>query len=390
MEGEKRILYVSDYLLTEYNSVRDILMNISRENHNLGYSQSVAYFFGYSYNPLDRDTYADYTFYSACDKIDEEILGGNKYSTAQKFKYRAYKFADKIFKLLKISDKFKYFCGLKYIEKVIKTEKPDLIIFVSLSCSPRLVRMFKRYRIPYVCMLYDSLLPSPYAKEDNQSASVIENVIIQNSLAYFVPDFFYGQYRKTYRSDKIRSYHLPLLVQKKDVLQAYKTKGEGCEFAYFGQIQRFRNGDKVEEIFTRLGKKMDVFSAVPYDFSGAFISHPAVTAEELHVVVAHSKFCVAMDNSYPYNHFLPSKAYLYASFTKPVIAFGDNKESALKTFFEGYPYFYYHQFGEPLDGLMAFINEMQRVVFDEKVYEGYLCYLPKIALLPIQNVIESI
>lgn len=118
--------------------------------------------------------------------------------------------------------------------------------------------------------------------------------------------------------------------------------------------------------------------------------HPAVTKNNLFETVAGSKYLVALDNSFPYNKYLPSKAYLYASFTKPIIAFGDNSSSALKTFFKDYPWFYYHNINDSLDGLLLFLQTSKSAGFEKQYYQNYSQYLPQNALIPLINLIENI
>ena len=105
-------------------------------------------------------------------------------------------------------------------------------------------------------------------------------------------------------------------------------------------------------------------------------------------MVAHSRFLIAFDNSAPFHIYLPSKSYLYASFTKPVIAFGDNETSSLKDFFSDYPYFYYQDIHASAEGLKAFIEANGEQSFHEELYDQYLRYLPQHALTSFADVMD--
>ncbi|MEE1060956.1 MAG: hypothetical protein UH080_03905 [Ruminococcus sp.] len=236
-------------------------------------------------------------------------------------------------------------------------------------------------------MLYDTFIARPDV--DIKSNLAGESYVMeQNSQGYFVPSFFFDKYTEYYKSDKLIKYDLPLLIDKLDVLKAYDNPKQYL-FTYFGQIQSFRNSDNIKQIFHKITYTLDIFTTQNIASDEIFKVHPAVTKDELYSIVAGSKFLVAIDNSVPYNEYLPSKVYLYASFTKPVIAFGDNNTSALRTFFKDYPYFYYQNINESLDGLLEFLNADFPNEFEESVYSDYIQFSPEKALSPIISTISN-
>ena len=161
-------------------------------------------------------------------------------------------------------------------------------------------------------------------------------------------------------------------------------------YLYLGQIQSFRNAEIIQTIFKKIGIRLDIFTNSSVQSSETFIVHPAISGDELYRVISNSKYLVAFDNSKPYNHYLPSKVYLYVSFTKPVIAFGDNKESALIEFFKDYPLFYYQNIYEPLDGLLDFLKTNYKYTFDLDIYNKYTKFTKEKALKPLVNTIYSL
>lgn len=139
----------------------------------------------------------------------------------------------------------------------------------------------------------------------------------------------------------------------------------------------------------QLGMIIDVFPSRKIGENPSFILHPPASGDDLYRAVAESKFLIAFDNGAPFENYLPSKAFLYVSFTKPVIAFGENKDSALLRFFKDYPFFYYHKIGEPLDGLLQFMRTDFSDGFNEKIYDNYIGYSPAYALEPIDKQINK-
>ena len=72
-----------------------------------------------------------------------------------------------------------------------------------------------------------------------------------------------------------------------------------------------------------------------------FLYHQAVSEEKLYETVASNRFLEVFNNGEPYSHYLPSKVYLYVSFTKPIIIFGNNTDYAMKRFLKNHPFYYY-------------------------------------------------
>ena len=235
-------------------------------------------------------------------------------------------------------------------------------------------------------MLYDTYIERPGL---SRKEFVVEDREIQNAVGYFVPDFFARAYHNYYPYKNIFSYCLPLLIPKRGVIEAYGKSSLEYEFTYFGQIQSFRNGDKMKEIFKSLGLTLHIFSMENKKSDDNFVFHKSVSQNELYETVASSKFLVAFDNGEPYSHYLPSKAYLYVSFTKPIIVFGNNDNSALMDFLKDYPYYYYFNTGKSsIDELKRFINSSFQDEFDEHTYSKYLDYLPQNALKGITTMIN--
>ena len=331
--------------------------------------------------------YDSVKLYSSGNIKTKNYLKSKEISVGIKMRYIFFKFLHNISNLLHLKRGVARFDNLSYIKSIIKKEKPNLVVFFTFNPCKSYAKYCKAENIPYISVLYDTYIGRPELNIDK--AYRLEEFVIKNAKGYFVPNFFYDLYREVYRFNNIYSFNLPLLIEKYDVINAYQNRVKKADFAYFGQIQSFRNGEAVKGILSNLKIKLDVFSTNKYQSDNTFIVHPAVTKNELYEIVAGSKFLVAMDNSVPYQNYLPSKAYLYASFTKPIIAFGDNQDSALISFFKDYPNFFYQNINQPVDGLVEFLGKNFSDTFDENCYSKYLQYLPKTALNPLIECINK-
>ncbi len=380
----KKILYISDYTLDQYNSVRDILYNLLVCNID-SYEQTIATTSGIMHEPIKESYYETFRTYSTANQKILSCLKSKDMKFFEKTKFLYYRFLYTVFSLLGLPDKPRNIEHMAYIKTIIKKEKPQLVILLTYNPSRKYTKYLLKHKIPYISVLYDTYIGRPKLNKDK--AYKLEKFVAEKSQGYYVPDFFYGLYKKTYHCDKIRRISLPLLIPQKDVLAAYKNKTNDFSFTYFGHIQSFRNMDTVKSLLKQLDIKVDVFSTENYESDDTFKFNNAVTKDELYRVVANSKFLIALDNSFPYQDYLPSKLYLYVSFTKPIIAFGDNELSALKEFLKDYPYFYYQNINEPIDGLVNFLNQDFPETFNLTCYQKYLQYLPESALKPlIENV----
>ncbi len=384
----KKILYISDFTLDQYNSVRDILYNLITQKDMVKYEQVVVKSTGKMHNPIKKDVCYGFKTYSNMRMRTVDYLKKKNISFVSKISYICHKFLCKIANLLKITKRYRKYDNIKYINRVIKEEKPQLVVFLIYSPQKEYVELCKKYRIPYIFILYDTYIGRP--KINKETAYKTERFVIENSEGYYVPDFFYNLYSNTYNCDKVKCMNLPLLTPEKDVIEAYKNCTEKIEFAYFGLMQSFRNVEEIKKLLQSLGIKLDIFSTEKYESDETFQVHPAITQKELYSVVAGSKFLVVLDNSFPFQEYLPSKSYLYASFTKPIIAFGDNETSALQDFFDGYKWFYYQNIKMSTDGLVEFLNREFPNVFDVENYSKYLQYLPEKALTSLIDNIKRI
>lgn len=384
----KKILYVVKYLPDACNSVGDILKCMVDLPQMKNYEQVIAQCDGHSFSFLDVSYKDKCKYYNAEIISIKEIISNKKINLLKKIKLIFNKIKLFIIQKLNKSERFLQKTNEDYLIKIIKDEQPDLVVFFVYSPQKRYAEICKESNTKYAYMLYDTFLARPGV--DKKVCSIKEKYVIENSEAYFVPSFFADDYYNEYGRGKIIGFDLPLLVEKEDVETAYKNK-KIFEFSYFGQIQNFRNGDKIRQIFVKLGIKLDVFtSSYECESDETFVIHNVLKGNELYSAVAGSKFLVAFDNSVPYNMFLPSKACLYVSFTKPIIIFGDNDKSALKDFLKDYPKCYYQNINEPSDGLLEFINNNQKSEFDEKIYSEYLNYLPCNSLKKFAEFIQKI
>ncbi len=384
----KKILYVVDYLLDEYNSVRDAIYNIATSSQLKEYEVVLVRQDGLNYNPLVCGEAYGIKYYKTQKLSFGQILKSKNLSIFKKlssiYKRCVYKFIS----LFKKNTNGENVANEKYLDKIIKTENPDLIMFMAYSPKKVNAELCIKYSKPYLYMLYDTFITRP--GEDLLKAKKLEEYVINNSCGYFIPHFFIDDYLKNYNNDKIIKYNYPLLVGQKEVENAYYNTDKKYEFVYFGQIQPFRNGDKIKEVCKKLNICLNVFTTKPLESDETFKVFPAITQQELYNTVAGSKYLVAIDNGAPFENYLPSKVYLYASFTKPIIIFGDNKDSATIRFFKDYPNCYYQNVNEPLDGLKEFLNKDILDKFDIEIYKKYLEYLPQNAVKVISDKIDEI
>ena len=381
----KRILYIVDFDYNSNNSVVEALnyfikgLEDDPYQHTLFYSEEIFSEF------IKKKKISD-KIYCLQGKGDvKQVLKNKDVCFLKKIvlavKKLCFKTRQKIFGSSKVIKKEK----IIRIKKIIKKSKPDLIFFFG---TPSLLKDFFVSNIPYVFVLYDTFVESP--RVEKAYALQLEGEIIEKSKGYFIPHFFFEDYLNAYNSNKIIKYNFPAVVEKNTVLSSYQNAEEKYVFSYFGQVQTFRNAEKIEAIFRKLNLKLDVFTYQKDIESKVFIVHEPIGGEELYQVVANSRYLVVFDNSKPYHNYLPSKVYLYASFTKPIIIFGDNKNSATIRFFKDYPNCYYQNINEPLNGLMDFLSKEIKEGFNEELYNKYLDFLPKNAVKPIVKTIQEI
>lgn len=386
----KKIMYVVKYMPDDYNSVGDILNCIVDLPQMGKYEQLIVQCDGHSFCKTTVETVKNHRCYTAKILSIKAVISVSDIKLPEKIKLIFNKI--KLFCLQKTNkgESFLNKTNEEYLDKIIKKEQPDLIVFFVYSPEEKFVRACKSNNVDYVYMLYDTFIDRPgISREDYLK----EKYVVDNSKAYFVPGFFAEKYYEHYGNKKIIQFNLPLLIDIDSVKKAYKNPTK-YEFTYFGQIQNFRNGEEIKKIFKTLDKSLDIFTTQDTCASDeTFRFHSALTKDELFSVVAGSDFLVAFDNSAPYNMYLPSKAYLYVSFTKPVIVFGDNEKSAIKDFFSEYSKFYYQNINEPVDGLLEFLEKNKESCFDEGTYSEYLKYLPKNAMEiyseKINNIIDN-
>lgn len=384
----KKIMYISDFTLNQFNSVRDILYKIISNKDMSAYEQIIVKSTGRIHNPIKTDYYEGFKTYSTSSCKFSEFLKRKDVSIRDKAQHIFHKILYTVACKLNSENKYRTFENYDYLNSVLKKEKPDLVVFLIYSPNEKYAKMCMKYKIPYISILYDTYLGRPKVNPDD--AYCLENYVIKNSEGYYVPSFFFDNYSKIYNHQKLHSMNLPLLIEENEVVEAYKKTKSKYNFTYFGQMQAFRNCDAVKNILRNLNISMDVFSTEKLPSDDVFKIHPAVTKTELYDTVAGSDYLVAMDNSFPFQDYLPSKIYLYVSFTKPIIVFGDNDDSALRRFLNDYPWFYYQNINNSTEGLVAFLKSNKSEGFDKTQYLNYSKYLPENALNTLVNNIKQI
>lgn len=270
---------------------------------------------------------------------------------------------------------------------MLKNIKPDYIVCFCFSPERRLADLCVRLNIPYCYVLYDTYLKRPNSTPDCE----MEEYVIRRSDKYLIPSFFYPEYKDYYQNEQIMPYDLPLLLSDEQIVRARMTESCGFPFLYLGQLQSFRNTKEVTDIFRMLGYVLDVYTGDSITESDNLHRHQPLKGNELYAVIAHSEFLVALDNNAPFDKYLPSKVYLYVSFAKPIIVFGNNEHSAIREFLKDYPCWYYQMIGEPLDDLVSFVNEHRNWVCNNVESALFGQYLPQKSLNDIyQRILKNI
>lgn len=386
---ENTVLYFSDFKLNQYNSVRDILYSIIHQDKIASCKHIIAASSGALFNPVKIEEFEGIKHYSAPASSIKNTMQNKNLTLLTRLSFSFKRTIFNILNFLNIKDRYLSTYKIKYFEKVIEEINPNIIVCLTFSPpKPEIINIFKNLNIPYIQILYDTYIERPYT--DKEKVFLHEKYAIENSEGYFVPDFFYKCYSETYNNPKVISYKLPLLIEKNDVVSAYQNVKHRFDFVHFGQIQSFRNGDNVKEIFKALNITLDVFSTNSMQSDDTFIHHDAISKKELYETITGTKYLVILDNGEPYTKYLPSKVYLYISFTKPILVFGNNKESALKTFLKDYPYFYYHDMDDDIVKLKKFIDTHFENKFYEPIYSEYIQYLPENALNDFINLVIQV
>ncbi|MBQ9730471.1 MAG: hypothetical protein IJV80_06660 [Clostridia bacterium] len=382
----KKILFVTSSLFDEYNAARDIAYSTATALLSFGTDQVIVRYGGHDGLPTLVEEKCGFKSYFTQRRKLKSILTDKNVSAIQKIKTVFFGALLRVARIVRLQERLEVLLNARWLKKIIKAEKPSLVLFVSHP-SKQTAKILKKIKIPYVVIHYDTTVEDPNVKMTKKRIAE-EKYVMDNSEALFVQNCFYKGYRKYYTSDKLKPYNLPLLVDEEKVLTAYASKEKNYKFSYFGQLQAFRNGYRVNDIFEELGEKLFVFSTDKTNFGKAFEWSPAVTGQELYKTIAGSDYLVALDNSHPYEHYFPSKTCLYVSFTKPIIIFGESKKTALREFLAEYDNFYYQDINEPLDGLRQFLTKKQKG-FDKKTYDQYRGYSAEQALKPIIAALEG-
>ncbi len=364
----KKILYVVDFNLDEFNSVRDIFYNVIRNVEMNDYEHVLLQ------KEVRYNEPCEIVFDFGC-KTYKKIWASSKeiaFSRHLPFFRRvsfiltklpfnvAYKF---------FGENFHKYVEKKTLKKIIRKEQPDTIINSTMNPSKIVADVCAKKKIPYFEIRYDTRITSP--KVDQKQMYALEKHTMDLSFGYFIPSYFMDGYKKFYNSQNLIEYKVPLVINKADVKQAFVKAEEKHTFSYFGQLQSFRYPNRIHDIFKILNYRLHIFSPDKCSHS-SFVPYARVTGTDLHQAIANSKFLIALDNGHPYEHYLPTKVCLYVSFTKPIIVFGDNKKSALRDFLKDYPNWYYQDINEPLDGLIEFIEKNDFVnELNEDTYSKY-------------------
>ncbi|MCR5690192.1 MAG: hypothetical protein K6G71_08080 [Clostridiales bacterium] len=359
----KKVMIVSDYPVEAPNSIAEILKRLLKIN-TLASTEKVVCINGNVTQITVSDAVKTYCSYTV---NTNDLNSSQNASFSDKLFFGTDRIIRSFAKRYGLVDKYKRIAVRIKMRRIFRREKPDLVLFLIYTPDAFIMELCAKLKIPFMHLLYDTVISRPGI--DKPYVLKLEAQAINNGCGYFVPDFFYSEYIKHYEANSIYPYKLPLLIDKTAVLRAYDKREKELQFTYFGQIQSFRNADVISELLCSVGIKLDIYASKPIKGNDVLIVHPGVTGDELYSIVAQSKYLIAFDNSAPYQDYLPSKAYMYVSFTKPVIAFGDNKDSALIRFFKDYPYFYYQNINEPTDGLMAFLSYDIPDLFDEQIYD---------------------
>lgn len=387
MESRQKILHFIDFTFAENNSVSESFRRIISSNEMSKFEHVIVnpHYLHYLHPPIP--------FWDSGFKFYNEKISSTRLLLKGKAKLRdkisiLYNLFMSHILLPKLKKKFLYKKQLKNAKKLLKKENPDIVLFCVYTPNVDLVTLCKKANYKFISILYDPFTTKPNINKEK--AYEIENYVVENSEKYFILSCFYDGYKELFSSEKIAPIHLPLKLEKEEVLHAFSKRKEAIEFAYFGQIPKIREPNLVKDIFKSLNKTIDLYTPSNIEPDQTFNVHKPISGEQFYQKVAESKYLVAIDNNAPFEHYLPAKAYLYLSFTKPIIIFGNNEKSAIKTFFKDYPYFYYHNFNQPLDGLIEFLNKPYPNEFNEKLFDQYDCYSVDNCVSPIVEACKKI
>ncbi len=272
----KKILYICDYGLEEYNSVRDILYNIIKDERLSECDQAIAIALGYLHQPFMTSYYEDIKTYFTSNQSFKTYLKSKKVSFADIIRTFFHRVAYVIMSRLGLEKAYIEHDKMAYIKRVMKVGKPDLMVFLIFDPNKRYADLCKKRKIPYISFLYDTYIDRPGI--DKNEGYRLEKHIIDNSEKYFIPSFFYDAYTDTYKNNsELGKCNLPLLIDEKQVVQSFENSSKRYRFVYFGQIQNFRNGSEINDIFKKMGYKLDVFTTEKYQNNESFSFHKAIT-----------------------------------------------------------------------------------------------------------------
>ena len=387
----KKILYIVEYFPEEPNSVADILSAFLRTFQETDRAQSIALVKGHCYEKMQLDLRNGYRHYFTRKDSIRNAFRSGEYSFTEIMRFLFWMLLLRVlafFHLHTLSDTILKVANTKYLRRIIREERPNLVFFFVFSPQLEYAELCRKSKIPYLYVLYDTFKDRPGVDPDDGYR--IEKAVIDHSSGYYVPSCFFKGYPETYRSNHLHAYEFPLLIDKEAVMRHTCKNPIRYDFSYFGQLQVFRNIEKVRDICKQAGICIDIFTADELKNDDVFHVHAPIKGDQLYTVISQSQYLIAFDNSVPYENYLPSKSYLYVSFTKPVICFGDNNDSAIKRFFRDYPLFYYQDLNADTHGLLRFLENITYSGFDEALYSKYLNCAPETALEAISKNINNI
>ena len=348
-----KILYWSDFALDAPNSVAEMLDNIQRQETSAGImlgSQGERYCY--------RQLIHGVPHYRFSNEKDED---GGLFAKRSLVSFGFLVFLRKLFKRIGLSrfgNRVQLYILASQICFLARKLDADHVLSVAFFPSAAL----RLSGVSYSVLLYDTILGRPGV---SKRAIASERKVIERSWKYYVPEFFSEEYQTAYPGKRQLSFiPLPFLPTEAELegAKAYSSP-KRYRFAYFGQLQSFRNCGDVFSLFARLGWNIDLFSKDDPGEWPNVICHGAIAPKDCLAEMASSSFLLVFDNNPPFDRYLPSKCYQMIALGRPVIVLGKNRNSATREFFAGQGNWVYVDLEDAgaQDKLASFVSQAESV-----------------------------
>ena len=173
---QQKILYVVDYLLHQYNSVRDILQSILRQKELETNEQILFHTALRPHHTMVAKELNGYKTYT-----DQKTAGSAKPRSGL-LRGLSHLWKSSVYAIMRLFHRGSAYCektAVKRLKRVIQKEQPSLVVFFSMPPDKRQIELCIQSGTPYMVVLYDTYIGDP--RIDKAKIMPIEAYIMEHS-----------------------------------------------------------------------------------------------------------------------------------------------------------------------------------------------------------------